>query len=213
MPEAPKIYDVSITDTEQGVTLRFSLDEGLEDTNEQSLWCRARIKGSSYYQPLDLNILSGGKTAEATIEAGKVQDNYLVDLQWYLETYPEREKSELVEKTVPFTPDWFNLTAFERETRSAFEVRGIEMQAQEACRFRLVTPEEAQQFNHAALDNNVGLWILEGSIGDDGLPEVAGIAPDQPDMGQAWLAAWIPQVLERSREIRTENGWDDDRNH
>ena len=213
MPDAPKIYDASVTDTEQGVLLRFSLDEGLEESNELALWCRARIRDSDYYQPLDLNIMPGGKSAEAIVEPGKVQDGYRVEVQWYLEAYPAREKSEIVKLTLGFEPDWFNLTAHEHETRSAFEVQGIEMQAQEACRFRLVTPEEAQEFPHAALDSNVGLWMLEGPAGEDGEPSYAGIAPDQPAMGQAWLAAWFPQVLARSREIRTENGWDDGRNH
>ena len=213
MPDAPKIYDASVTDTEQGVLLRFSLDEGLEESNELALWCRARIRESDYYQPLDLNIMPGGKSAEAIVEPGKVQDGYRVEVEWYLEAYPEREKSEIVKLTLGFEPDWFGLTAYEHEVRSAFEVRGIEMQAQEACRFRLVSPEEAQAFPHAALDNNVGLWMLEGPVGDDGQPSYAGIAPNQPSMGQPWLAAWFPQVLARSREIRTENGWDDGENH
>ena len=213
MPDAPKIYDASVTDTEQGVVLRFSLDEGLEESNELALWCRARIRESDYFQPLSLNIMPGGKSAEAIVEPGKVRDGYIVDVEWYMEAYPEREKSEVVKMALGFTPDWFNLTAHEHETRSAFEVRGIEMQAQEASRFRLVSPEEANFLSHAALDTEAGLWMLEGPVGDDGQPSYAGIAPDQPSMGQPWLAAWFPQVLARSREIRTENGWDDDRNH
>ena len=217
MPEAPKIYNAGITDTEQGVVLSFSLDEGLEETNEQFLWCRARIQGSTYYQPLDLNIMPGGKSAEAIVEPGKVQldgaDNPSVDVEWYFEQYPSREKSELVKQTINFKTEWFDLPAFERELRGTFERIGIESQAQEAARFRVVTPEEAQQFPHAALDNSAGLWLLEGPPGEDGQPSYAGIAPDQPDMGYAWRAAWIPQVLERSRVIRTENGWDDDLNH
>ena len=213
MPEAPKIYDVSLTDTEQGVLLKFSLDEGLEESNEQSLWCRARIKDSTYFQPLDLSIEPGGKTATTIVEPGKVQTNYLVEVQWYFEQYPAREKSEMVEKTLIFTPDWFDLPMFEHEVRSDFEIRGVEMQAQEAARFRLVTSVEAEEFSHAALDKDIGLWMLEGPAGDDGQPTYAGIAPNQPDMGYAWRAAWFPQVLGRSRAIRTENGWDDGRNH
>ena len=213
MVDAPKIYDAGVTDEDQGVVLRFSLDEGLEESNEQFLWCRARIRGSTYYQPLDLNILSGGKTAETIVEPGKVQDDYTVDVEWYLEKYPEREKSELVKMSLGFVPDWFGLSAFEHELRATFERHGVEMQAQEAARFRLVTPEEAQNFPHAALDNNTGLWMLEGPLGEDGQPSYAGIAPDQPDMGIAWRLDWQLGVLKRSREIRTENGWDDDRNH
>ena len=203
MPDAPKIYNAKVTDTEQGVVLRFSLDEGMEETNEQFLWCRARIRGSTYYQPLDLNILSGGKDAETIVEPGKVQTEgngwvsdgvgvLAVDVEWYFEQYPAREKSELVKQTITFEPDWFNLSAFEHELRGTFESIGIESQAQEAARFRLVTPEEAQQFPHAALDNNAGLWLLEGPPGEDGQPSYAGIAPDQPDMGYAWRASWHP---------------------
>ena len=212
MSEAPKIYDERVTDTEQGVMLRFSLDEGLEESNEQFLWCRARIRGSTYYQPLDLNIMSGGKTAEAIVEPGKVQDGYCVEVEWYFEQYPQREKSESVLSSLYFTPDWFGLSAFEHELRGDFERKTIEGQAQEAARFRVVGAEEAQEYPHAALDSNVGLWVLEKS-GRSEEEDYVGIAPDQPDMGIAWRAAWHPQVLERSREIRTENGWDDGRNH
>ena len=211
MPDAPKIYDASVTDTENGVLLKFSLDEGLEESNEQFLWCRARIRGSTYYQPLDLNIMPGGKTAETIVEPGKVQDEYCVDVEWYFEQYPAREKSESVKSLFYFDPDWFGLSAFEHELRGTFERMTIEGQAQEAARFRVVGAEEGQVFPNAALNNETGLWMLEVGGGD--AEEYAGIAPNQPDMGIAWRKAWHPQVLERSREIRKENGWDDGQNH
>ena len=212
MVERPKIYDASVTDTEQGILLRFSLDEGLEESNEQFLWCRARIRESNYFQPLDLNIMPGGKTAEAIVEPGKVQDGDFVVVEWYFEQYPAREKSESVKSSLYFEPDWFGLSAYEHEVRSEFERKGIEMQAQEAARFRVVGAEEAQEYTHAALNITAGLWFLE-KAGSSEEEDYVGIAPDQPDMGIAWRAAWHPQVLERSREIRTENGWDDGRNH
>ena len=215
MVDTPKIYDANVTDTEQGVILTFSLDEGLEEINEQFLWCRARIVQSTYYQPLDLNIEPGGKTATAIIEPGKVHDagdgKYGVSVEWYFEQYPSRERSELVQQDLTFTPDWFLLNAHQHETRSAFEVRGIELQAQNAAAYVVVSPEDAQGYPNAALNSETGLWMLEIKGGEP--EEYAGIAPDQPDMGLAWLKAWFPQVLERSREIRTENGWDDGRNH
>ena len=207
MPEQPKIYDLTLNDTEQGLILGFSLDEGLEDTDTSGLFVRARIKDSNYYQPLFLNILSGGTRAEAVVEPGKVQDGHQVELQFYMEEYPSRDKSEFVEKTLTFEPDWFDLSAFEHEVRSSFEVRGVEVQAQEACRFRMVSAEEKQVFPSAALDSGVGLWVVV-----DG-EETVGIAPEQPDEGYAWRKAWFPKVLERSREIRAENGWDDGENH
>ena len=208
MVETPKIYDASVTDTEDGVLLRFSLDEGLEESNEQFLWCRARIRGSTYYQPLGLNIMPGGKTAEVIVEPGKVQDGYCVEVEWYFEQYPEREKSEIVKMSLTFEPDWFDLSAFERELRGTFERTGIEMQAQNAAAYVVISAEDAQVFPNAALNNMTGLWMLEVDSED-----YVGIAPDQPDMGIAWRAAWHPQVLERSREIRKENGWDDGQNH
>ena len=211
MVDAPKIYDATATDTEQGVILAFSLDEGLEESNEQFLWCRARIQNSSYYQPLDLNILPGGTRAETTVEPGKVQGGCSIDVEWYFEQYPARDKSEIVKQTVTFTPDWILLNAHEHETRSAFEVRGIELQAQNAAAYVVVTPEDAQGYPNAALNTETGLWMLEVKGGDP--EEYAGIAPEQPDMGLAWLKAWFPQVLDRSRVIRTENDWDDGRNH
>ena len=212
MVETPKIYDASVTDTENGVLLKFSLDEGLEESNEQFLWCRARIRESNYFQPLGLNIMPGGKTAEAIVEPGKVQDGYCVEVEWYFEQYPEREKSDTVKLSLTFEPDWFDLSAFEHEARSEFERKGIEMQAQEAARFRIVGFEEAQEYPHAALNITAGLWMLE-KPGSSEEEDYVGIAPDQPDMGVAWRAAWFPQVLERSREIRKENGWDDGQNH
>ena len=203
---APKIYDITLSDEEQGLILGFSLDEGLEESETSGLNVRARIKDSSYYQPLFLNILPNHR-AEAIVEPGKVQDGYRVEVQWYMEEYPSREKSEFFYKSLTFTPDWFDLTAFEHEVRSSFEVRGVEVQAQEACRFPLISAEQKLQFPNAALDSGVGLWVVV-----DG-EEIVGISPEQPDFGYAWRAAWFPQVLERSREIRAEYGWDDGEVH
>ena len=205
--EAPKIYDITLSDEEQGLVLGFSLDEGLEESETSALYARARIKDSSYFQPLFLNILPGGKRAEAIVEPGKVQDGYKVELQFYMERYPSREKSQFFQKGVNFTPDWFDLTAFEHEVRASFEVRGVEVQAQEACRFPIIQPEEKVAFPNAALDANIGLWVVV-----DG-ETIIGIAPEQPSFGYAWRKAWFAQVLERSREIRTENGWDDGEVH
>ena len=204
--EAPKIYDVDLRDEEQGLVLGFSLDEGLEETETSGLNVRAQIKDSAYFQPLFLNILPNNR-AEAIIEPGKVFDGHKVFLQFYLEEYPSREKSEFVYKELTFTPDWFDLTKFEHEVRASFEVRGVEVQAQEACRYRMVTAEEKQTFPSAALDSGVGCWVVV-----DG-EEIVGIAPEQPDFGYDWRKAWFPKVIERSREIRTENGWDDGQNH
>ena len=207
MVKTPEIYDIALSDEEQGLVLGFSLDEGLEPSETSSLYARARIKDSSYYQPLFLNILPGGKRAEAIVEPGKVQDGYKVELQFYMEEYPSRDKSEFIGQTLTFEPDWFDLTAFEHEVRSSFEVRGVEVQAQEACRYPLVSAEQKQLFPSAALDSDVGLWVVVD--GED----IVGISPEQPDFGYEWRKAWFPQVLERSREIRTENGWDDGEVH
>ena len=210
----PDIQDIVVDDVEEGVILFFRLDEGLEETESLGLNVRARIRGSDYYQPLFLNILSGGKSASATIEPGKVQVDELgvvydpwVDLQFYMEAYPSREKSEIVTAQPSFKPDWFYLPAHEHEVRSEFERTGVEMQAAEACRFRLVYEEEKQEFPEAALDSGVGLWVVVKQ------EETIGIAPDQPDFGYAWRKAWFPQVLKRSRELRMEYGWDDGENH
>ena len=205
--EAPKIYDITLSDEEQGLVLGFSLDEGLEESETSALYARARIKDSSYYQPLFLNILPGGKRAEAIVEPGKVQDGHKVELQFYMERYPSREKSGTLNTWLTFKPDWFDLSAFEHEVRASFEVRGVEVQAQEACRFPIVTPEDELLFPSAALDANLGLWVVV-----DG-ETIVGISPEQPDFGYEWRKAWFPQVLERSREIRTENGWDDGEVH
>ena len=202
----PKIYNITLTDEEQGLVLGFSLDEGLEDTETSGLNVRARIKDSSYYQPLFLNILPNNR-AEAIIEPGKVQEGHRVEVQWYLEEYPSREKSEFFYRSLTFTPDWFDLPKFEHEIRSEFEIRGVEVQAQKACMFPLITAEEQLSFPSAALDNSIGLWVVV-----DGR-KIVGIAPEQPDFGYAWRRAWFPQVLKRSREIRTENGWDDGKVH
>ena len=207
--KSPDIQDAKLTDTENGVTLSFRLDEGLEESNELSLWVRARIRGSDYYQPLDLNILPDNM-AEATIEPGKIQDGDgapYADVEWYMEAYPSREKSAIVKKTLAFDPDWYGLPAEEKEIRSSFERMGVEAQANEAARYRLVAAEETLTFPTAALDTQVGLWVVMD--GDD----TVGIAPNQPDMGYKWIKPWFPQVLERSREIRTENGWDDGETH
>ena len=216
-PTKPDIRDLAVEDTENGVTVTFGLDEGLEDTETSSLWVRARIRGSRYFQPVDLNILSGGKTASFVVEPGRVQEDHSIDLHFYLEAYPEREKSEVVERTISFEPDWFGLSKFEHDLRGLFERRTVEGQAAEAARFRLVSAEEAQDYKECALDNTVGLWMVQRDADDvaepGAVPEYLGIAPEQPSFGIAWRAAWFPQVLARSREIRTENGWDDGRNH
>ena len=205
----PKVYDVTLTDEEQGVVLRFKLDENLEPSEEFQFMIRARIKGSSYYQPLFYSVLNDGITGETIIEPGKIDvdyaDNPSVDIEWYMEKYPEREKSEITKKTLSFEIDWFGMSMFDHELRASFERMGIEMQAQEACRYPMAVAEDI--YKEAVLDNSAGLW-LNLQNGD-----TVGIALDQPDFGQAWLKAWIPQVLNRSREIRVENGWDDGQIH
>ena len=205
--DAPKIYDAKVEDLEQGVTLTFALDEGLDPSEDLGLWVRAKIVESDYYQPLDLNILSGGVTASAIIEPGKVHDGPMVSVEWYFETYPDREKGEVLKMALGFERDWFGLSPFEHELRGDFERAGVEMQAQEAARY-IIVPEEAMVTEPtAALSTETGLWMV--THGSDNV----GIAPSQPTEGQAWREAWFPKVLERSREIRAENGWDDDQNH
>ena len=208
----PIIEEAKLTDTENGLILSFVMRENLEPTNELGLWVRARIKDSKYYQPLDLSILADGITAEATIEPGKVQRNYIVDVQWYLEAYPEREKSIIASEHLDFVPDWFKLTAFEHELRSLFERMTVEAQAEEAARYRMATGDEANIFPSAALNTQTGLWMLQ-DIGAEVDDAYVGICPDQPDEGWMWRRAWMDHVLKRSREIRTEYGWDDDENH
>ena len=210
--KAPDIKNVKLTDTANGLILSFDLDEGLEPTNELWLWVRAKIRESNYYQPLDLNIEPGGKSATAIVEPGKVQDDYTVNLEFYFEQYPEREKSEIFYASPAFDPDWFNMSKFEHDLRYTFETMGVEVAAQEACRFLIVPPEDMPQYPNCALDNRTGLWMVEAHPQDD-VEDYAGIAPDQPDFGIEWRKKWFPAVLDRSREIRTENGWDDGRNH
>ena len=212
MPDKPDIQNVKLSDTSNGLILSFDLDEGLEPTNELGLWVRAKIKESYYYQPLDLNIEPGGKSATAIVEPGKVQSDYTVNLEFYFEQYPEREKSEIVYINPSFEPDWFNLSAFERDLRDHFETLTVEGAAQEACRYVIVSQEDMLAYPNCALDDTTGLWMAEVHPNDD-VEEYAGIAPDQPDFGIAWRREWFPAVLKRSREIRTENGWDDGRNH
>ena len=202
--EAPKIYNEKIEDTEQGVLLTFSLDEGLEPSEETYLWVRARIPGSNYYQPLDLNILAGGKTASALIEPGKVTYSHdgkvaSADLEMYFEKYPEREKGKYWRKTVEFTPDWIQLPPFEQELRGLFERIGIEAQATEAANCKLITYSEVYDNNYreAALNSEVGLWIITDSAQNNWL----GIAPDQPDEGYEWRKEWFKAVLARRKEI------------
>ena len=203
---SPAIYDVSIDDVEAGVRLRFSLDEGLEPSEELWLWVRARIRKSNYFQPLDLNILPGGKTADTIIEPGKVQvDNEgrtSVEVEWYMEKYPEREKSEPVKKSVPFTPDWFGLPMFEHELRSLFERVTVEAQAVEAARYRMLSAElvEKEGYRVAALNSELGLWVVMDSANNDTI----GISPDQLTEGYEWRKDWFAAVLARRQEILDE---------
>ena len=208
MMEAPKIYNEKIEDTEQGVLLTFSLDEGLEPSEETYLWVRARIPGSDYYQPLDLNILSGGKTATALIEPGKVfidsgGKSASVALEMYYEKYPEREKSKYWQKPVVFTPDWIKLPPFEHELRALFERITIEGQATEAARYKLISYEEAnlKMYREAALNSEVGLWMITDSATNDSI----GIAPNQPDEGFEWRKEWFKAVLARREKIIEES--------
>ena len=208
MPAPPKIHDATVTDTENGVLLRFSLNSGLEPTNELWLWCRARIQDSTYYQPLDLNIMPGGATAEAIVEPGKVQRDpsrpdktCFVDVQWYFEAYPERERSETVTAALHFRPDWIDLPAFESELRSLFIRRTVEAQATEAALYKLLTAEDVQRemYNTAALNSETGLWMVVDSHN-----ETVGIAPDQPTEGYDWRTLWFQEVLDRRAEIINE---------
>ena len=209
MPAPPKIHGATVADTENGVILRFSLNSGLEPTNELGLWCRARIQDSTYYQPLDLNIMPGGMTAEAVVEPGKVQrdpsrpdKSCYVDVQWYFEAYPERERSDIVSSALHFRPDWIDLPAFESELRSLFIRKTVEGQATEAARFKLLTAEDVQKgmYNEAALNFETGLWMVVESRNQ----ETVGISPDQPTEGYDWRVLWFQAVLDRRAEILAE---------
>ena len=202
--EAPKIYDISVKDKEDGVRLTFSLDEGLVPTETSQLYVKARIHEADYFQTLSYDVLPGGKMADTIIEPGKVifatNGKPEVSLIFYLETYPEREKSEVLSKIVTFEPDWFGLPPFEHELRSLFERKGIEMQAQEAAQFDLVDLSDIHNlYSEFALDNSTGLWMVEKDS------ETVGISPDQPSEGYAWRGPWFEKVLKRSRQIRSEN--------